>query len=1529
MAKSGRGLSGTHYGSRCRVAGEGYGQGKVGARSQTAERGQGRGGKGRNPAWRDRGLSLTTSPTELRLRPSTLSRLIPNELHWETLPPPGGGHAWRGGRWQDDFPQSTGLPSFQRPDISRELGSSSGNPISSKAPAHDHECSLWQAGPAAAPDNSLQGLCPLQEQGLLLQDLKFLWQQCTHRHERSVLVSPERPHGLQPVVGPAHAPAHPHRLHSFLCGNCGKAFVYHKVPFSHRSNLSVVSPTNGSKSSHDAVYGRGGRPHRGRELNWEEAVGGVTCRLLCAIRGPHRVNTGCVCVAEVRQPRERWAPAWPTHPHPKEQEGFGAGSGRGSRGRLHILESAVELARGRLTRTFQSCPGVPHLDHSTHLPVRISQSLPRLDAISLTTTQVCAAPASVAMRTGVPGGRNYTSQQPPRRLQHALVAALTSQCGGPEDLRGDLQALGAVATPCSFPTRARSCTSGPHVPGPGWPPHVGPSVPGGPVWSSSASRVPHLGLEAEAQEGTHHRKERRGREFSPHSEGTPCALLYVMRCLSFGCTVQNRREGLGAASSSAVTGSEIGSWFRLVEPPLSRRRICATHTSRLPLLTSLNTLLLASVGHVQVLRTFSLTNLFPMCCCHAVLQNSAGVTLTSQPTPLPLPQVRKAGQALRAEIMPTQDRQKVTLRTPGQLQFRVRDRLLVGKRARWCRLGPKSADSTCCVWCWEAGFCHSRWPEKPPVGAGGLSGSLPVRRGLLPPGTTQSSLTLRPGTEPSSDYITRDQESPPQPTHPVKDAGPSEIKVSAGLYPPKALRQKPSPAPVLASPGFRCFLACVCLTHLGLSHSQVPGVRVWTYLLGVGVPFNPLQLPSMEPAHRSADSMVISRPGLARLPVASSPTLVGPALIASCYANRDAAMTTWGWQSLEALGQDVLHTKTWSCVTGTWIPAVGLLGCTLQKPWSKTRYLPSCCSALMLGSPPLWEGPEVPTSGCMAEEPPSVCGGTSDFRESWGPPQPLCSWSPCKVSLASWRQTKEICKTHSAQRPRLWAAEKAGERGRAGRQWGRAEPTAVRASVVGGRGREPVGPGCGDRSPPSDRLGRRKGFLAPAKSQLPCKLVTAVPQALGHHEALPWASACSHCSRQVCPASHKALLLDTSDILRVAKWPGPAAKGRHPLWQESGAALLTAGELPGCFPQGLLAFSLAIPCQVFLSSCPCHSSPWASLPAMARSLASPGVRVTLLGAWALRPVNKNRSTWKWCLLQVTLMATSSPPGKGILGLKPQVSGKEMLPFTSSHWFVGLALGCDMLVSTVTHLSSHLLAGGAPGTLTLCGSCHSVGGGVGFPRNRVWLHLPWAAGQSHAGPAGEEGCAMIRCVMRAVREPSGPAGHLPTTDQTRHPSLRPSASCPLKSRAVTPAASVAPHDLRNVAAPTYGHSARPGYTHPDDFQTLDTACEKFAELTGKQHSFRKQTQISGLFGRGMSAFYTEKGAALSPGAQQGGHMFKPQRPHWAGPSSCWGSFHFPPLWVGPLAAPPCMVPATHQSQPPVSMSQLHTTKRALP
>lgn len=49
------------------------------------------------------------------------------------------------------------------------------------------------------------------------------------------------------------------------------------------------------------------------------------------------------------------------------------------------------------------------------------------------------------------------------------------------------------------------------------------------------------------------------------------------------------------------------------------------------------------------------------------------------------------------------------------------------------------------------------------------------------------------------------------------------------------------------------------------------------------------------------------------------------------------------------------------------------------------------------------------------------------------------------------------------------------------------------------------------------------------------------------------------------------------------------------------------------------------------------------------------------------------------------------------------------------------------------------------------------------------------------------------------------------------------------------------------------------------------------------------------------------------------------------SGAWltSSFHFPPLWVGPLAAPPCMVPATHQSQPPISMSQLHTTKRALP
>lgn len=73
--------------------------------------------------------------------------------------------------------------------------------------------------------------------------------------------------------------------------------------------------------------------------------------------------------------------------------------------------------------------------------------------------------------------------------------------------------------------------------------------------------------------------------------------------------------------------------------------------------------------------------------------------------------------------------------------------------------------------------------------------------------------------------------------------------------------------------------------------------------------------------------------------------------------------------------------------------------------------------------------------------------------------------------------------------------------------------------------------------------------------------------------------------------------------------------------------------------------------------------------------------------------------------------------------------------------------------------------------------------------------------------------MIRCVMRAVREPSGPAGSCPIIilvsleeapdqslanhrpDQT--PLTQASASCPLKSRAVTPAASVAPHDLRNV------------------------------------------------------------------------------------------------------------------------------------
>lgn len=39
----------------------------------------------------------------------------------------------------------------------------------------------------------------------------------------------------------------------------------------------------------------------------------------------------------------------------------------------------------------------------------------------------------------------------------------------------------------------------------------------------------------------------------------------------------------------------------------------------------------ASVGCVQALRTASLTNLFPMCCCHVVLQGSAWDAFTSQP----------------------------------------------------------------------------------------------------------------------------------------------------------------------------------------------------------------------------------------------------------------------------------------------------------------------------------------------------------------------------------------------------------------------------------------------------------------------------------------------------------------------------------------------------------------------------------------------------------------------------------------------------------------------------------------------------------------------------------------------------------------------------------------------------------------------------------------------------------------------------------------------------------------------------------
>lgn len=75
---------------------------------------------------------------------------------------------------------------------------------------------------------------------------------------------------------------------------------------------------------------------------------------------------------------------------------------------------------------------------------------------------------------------------------------------------GGLWALSVAANSVSLsPSRSGpalrpdSRTSGPHVQGPGWPRHVGPSVPGGSVSPGYGSRVPHSHCRNEVHKRRH------------------------------------------------------------------------------------------------------------------------------------------------------------------------------------------------------------------------------------------------------------------------------------------------------------------------------------------------------------------------------------------------------------------------------------------------------------------------------------------------------------------------------------------------------------------------------------------------------------------------------------------------------------------------------------------------------------------------------------------------------------------------------------------------------------------------------------------------------------------------------------------------------------------------------------------------------------------------------------------------------------------------------------------------------------------